>query len=141
MGNPPKEPTLHSQTFTTEHSGFPPILWDMLTRVLGYSAHLKYLDFKTMTIPNICRYHAEVYTHSGTMENRKPLVFQGIYMPIPKLAIQTAGVEAIAHLRSLFSQVAEMREFCYFPFVADLGREVTYPNANKDANPVVAHLL
>jgi hypothetical protein len=60
-------------------------------------------------------------------------------MPTSVLAVHTAAAEALARLRFYFPQVAEMREFRYFPSSSKAGGE--FSSAVKEANPALAHLV
>ena len=139
MASSSKEPTFHIRIFAIGHAGFPPILSDMLTQALGSSVSPEYLVFQSEPVPHLCRYQAKVHICPSPTEDGKPLTCQGKPMPTPALAVQTAAAEAIGRLRFQFPQVAEMREFRYFPSVSSLGFE--YPSTVEDADPAIARLV
>jgi hypothetical protein len=60
-------------------------------------------------------------------------------MPTSVLAVHTAAAEALARLRFYFPQVAEMREFRYFPSSSKAGGE--FSSAVKEADPALARLV
>lgn len=111
----------------------------MLSQALGCVVSPEYLVLQSDPVPHLCRYFAKVFICPGPVKDGKPLDFQGKPMPTPVLAIQTATAEAIARLRFMFPQVAEKREFCYFPSVSSLGCE--YPNTVEDDDPAIACLV
>ena len=67
------------------------------------------------------------------------MTFQGKPMPTTALAVQTAAAETITRLRFQFPQVAEMREFRYFPSSSKAGGE--FSSAVKEADPALARLV
>ena len=60
-------------------------------------------------------------------------------MPTTDLAIQAAAVEAILYLRTKFPQVAERREFCFFPVVTEAG--IQPPITVPGDDPAIARLV
>mgnify|MGYP005842700325 CR=1 FL=1 len=60
-------------------------------------------------------------------------------MPTTDLAIQATAVEAILYLRTMFPQVAQRREFCFFPIVAEAGIQPS-PAIQGD-DPAIARLV
>ena len=116
-----KAPKFHSRTGAVNHPGFPPLLAEMLTKAFGCKASPDYLVFQSTPVPHLHRYDARVRIVPGPAVDGQPLVFQGRAMPATDLAIQAAAVEAILYLRTKFPQVADRREFCFFPIATASG--------------------
>lgn len=122
-----------------DYDGFPPILSNMLTQVLGWNTTPVYLVFQSEPVPHLCRYEAKVLLRRSPAKDGKPLIFKGKPMPTSVLAVQTAAAEAIFRLRFNLSKVAEMQEFRYFPSSSSAGCE--FASAVGIADPTVAHLV
>ena len=91
-----KAPRFYTRTCVVNHTGFPPLLTEMLTKAFGCKASPDYLVFQSAPVPHLHRFDARV--HISPAADGQPLVFQGRAMPTSDLAIQTAAVEAILHL-------------------------------------------
>ena len=60
-------------------------------------------------------------------------------MPTTDLAIQAAAVEAILYLRTKFPQVAQRREFGFFPIVAEA--RIQPSSTIQGDDPAIARLM
>ena len=90
-----KAPKFYTRTGAVNHTGFPPLLTEMLTKAFGCNASPDYLVFQSTPVPHLHRYDARVQICPGPAADGQPLVFQGRAMPTTDLAIQAAAVEAI----------------------------------------------
>jgi hypothetical protein len=132
-------PILHSQTMAEDCDGFPPILSSMLTQALGCNTTPLYLVFQSEPVPHLCRFFARTHVNPGPAPDGRPMIFLGKPMPTPALAVQMAAAEAIALLRFKCPQVAEMREFRFFPAATSSSCEFSSPV--EDADPTIACLV
>jgi hypothetical protein len=139
MASSSKTFKIHSQTRADGYDGFPSILTFMLTQALGCNTIPVYLVFQSDSVPHLCRFEAKVVINPGPATDGRPLVCIGKPMPTSVLAVHTAAAEALARLRFYFPQVAEMREFRYFPSSSKAGGE--FSSAVKEADPALARLV
>ncbi|KAM3254921.1 hypothetical protein ACQJBY_048388 [Aegilops geniculata] len=109
MTNTFKAPKFYTRTCAVNHTGFPPLHTEMLTKVFGCNASPEYLVFQSTAVPHLHRYDARVHIGPGPAVDGQPLVFQGRAMPTTDLAIQAAAMEAILYLRNKFPHVATRR--------------------------------
>ena len=93
-----RAPKFYTCTCAVNHTGFPPLLAEMLTKAFGYNASPDYLVFQSTPVPHLHRYDARVHISPGPTVDGQPLVFQGRAMPTTDLAIQATTVEAILYL-------------------------------------------
>ena len=134
-----KAPKFYTRTYAVDHTSFPPLLTEMLTKAFGCKASPDYLVFQSAPVPHLHRFDARVHISLGPAVDGQPLVFQGRAMPTTDLAIQAAAVEAILYLQTKFPHVAMRQEFCFFPIVAEVGMQ-TSPAIQGD-DPAIARLV
>ena len=123
MTSSSKTSTCYTRTCAVNHTGFPPLLTEMITKAFGCKASSEYLVFQSTPVPHLHRFVARVHISLGPAADVQPLVLKGRAMPTSGLAIQAAVVEAILHLRTNFPHVSTRREFCFFPIVAEAGMQ------------------
>ena len=56
-----KAPKFYPRTFVVNHTGFPPLLTEMLTKAFGCNASPDYLVFQSTPVPHLHRYDARVH--------------------------------------------------------------------------------
>ena len=70
-----KAPKFYTRTFAVNHTGFPPLLAEMLTQAFGYDASPDYLVFQSTPVPHLHRYDARVHISPGPVADGQLLVF------------------------------------------------------------------
>ena len=132
-----KAPKFYTRTSAVNHTGFPPLLTEMLTKAFGCKASPDYLVFQSSPVPHLHRFDARVCISLAA--DGQPLVFQGRAMPTSDLAIQAAAVEAMLHLRTRYPHMAARHDFCFYPIVTEVGMQPS-PTSQGD-DPAIAHLV
>ena len=110
-----RDPRFYTRTCAVNHTGFPTLLAEMLTKAFGCKARPDYLVFQSSPVPHLHHFDARVHISLSPAVDGLPLVLQGRAMPTSDLAIRAAAVEAILHLRTNFPHVATRQEFYFSP--------------------------
>src|SRR4051812_20392036 len=90
MASALKAPKFYTHTFVVNHTGFPSLLTEILTKAFGCNASPDYLVFQSTPVLHLHRYDARVHIGQGPAVDGQPLVFQGRVMPTTDLVIQAA---------------------------------------------------
>ena len=69
-----KAPKFHSRIGAVNHTGFPPLLTEMLTKAFGCKASPDYLVFQSSPVPHLHRFDARVCISLAA--DGQPLVFR-----------------------------------------------------------------